>query len=394
MRDDDWEEVDPEAYLFAHWRQKQEHAETLGPGEDTQDSFLVRWNALLELSPKERIRELAKSRERLDAARQTPSDLSESAKLVVDVTEMAFLVNRTSMGTNKAGHTAEDRALVKETEAIIRSVVEMLAESRLAVTLFQTVQDRSNGHTLRHVVRVFTLMVGFLLSYNQLHSQGLGQKLRKAFSPLRRDAYRRLLPSLADNWMTSDNLVRLPALSVKQIREYALGALLHDVGKIMDLDYFESATNYDRDKTESHPILGCGLFLRTYGTAHEEARYIIGDHHNYLFHPDGYGLTRWERKRGQRVPLAPECSITDTLGVYLGGAALGFLPVEICSLIDVYDALTDPTRTYKKSLTPGQTVPFIETNFVAVGKIDPILFQLFVDYLKSNGLEAMDVGIS
>ena len=386
MSDDDWEEINPETYLFAHWRQKEEPLDGSEPPPPGQDAFIVRWNALLELSPKERLRELAKSREQFETGKQKELEPAERAKLVVDVTEMAFLVNRTTMGTNSAQLSPEDRALVKETETIIRSVVEMIGESRSAASLFQAVQKRSNGHTLGHVVRVFVLMVGFLLHYNKLHNEGLNHKLRKDFSPRLRDAYRRLLPNLSDNWMTTANLVRLPALSVPQIREYALGALLHDVGKVMDLEYFENDTHYDREKIENHPILGCGLFLRTYGTAHEAARYIIGDHHNYLFHPDGYGLTRWERKRGTRVLPAYQCSVADSLEVYTSGLALCFLPIEVCGLIDVYDALTDQTRAYKVPMEPEEAVRFMQNQFILPGKIDPILFGLFVDYLKSLGI--------
>jgi len=378
----DWDEVSPEDYVFAHWVQKEspEAPRTDAP----QDAFLVRWNALLELSPRQRILELAKSRGQFEEQRRSETDLKVKAQMVVGITEMAFLVNRATMGTNKGEPGAEDQALVKETHAIIRSVVEMLADSRLAQSLFQVVQLRSNGHTLGHVVRVFATMVDFLVFYNRCHNQGLIQKLRKAFPTKYAQAYRKRLPHLADNWVTSDNLVRLPALSVAKIREYALGALLHDIGKITDLAYFEQGSGYDREKIEQHPILGCGLFLRTYGTSHEEARYIIGDHHNYLFHPDGYGLTRWERKRSQRVLPPPRCVISDTLGAFTDGTAMGFLPAELCSIIDVYDALTDPTRIYKVPLSPAEAVQFIDSDFLAVGKVDPILFSLFQDYLASR----------
>jgi HD-GYP domain-containing protein (c-di-GMP phosphodiesterase class II) len=55
------------------------------------------------------------------------------------------------------------------------------------------------------------------------------------------------------------------------------------------------------------------------------------------------------------------------------------------AIIDIYDAMTDASRTYKKPMSPLEAVKFIEEKQVGAGKLDPILFDLFVDFLREKG---------
>ena len=377
--------------VYAVPRQWGPETGTLEPAQqqllsEQENAFFVRWNELMAQSPRERIRELAKTRLEFEDRYREASTGAEKVKILASAIETTFLVNRASMGLNKVGLSDDDQDLVRETTAIVQSVVAMVMESHLAVTLFQTFRSLSSGQTLNHIVRVFSTMVAFLVFYNDLHSRGLLSKLRGVFAEHYREAYTKLLPGLPESLCTLDNLVRLPALPEHKLRTYALGALMHDIGKVMDLGYFENGATYDPVRIKQHPILGSGLFQRTYGNKYEDARYIVGDHHNYLFHKDGYGLTRWERLRGHQPVQTAKCSISDTLEVYASGQSLGFLPVEICGLVDVYDALTDPGRVYKDVHEPVEAVEFMEANFLRAHKFDPVVFDLFVDFLRSMGV--------
>ena len=362
---------------------RQWHA-TPGP---SNDSFLIRWNSLLELTPEQRIAELTRSRGDFEQKITTVSDPQQRARLIIDIVETTFLVNRSTMSLNGESTRPEEQVLISQTMAIIDSVLQILEESELSTTLFQTLQTLSNGQTLGHIVRVFTLLSGFLVFYGQQHQKGLVQKVRLTFASRYRAHYRRLLPGLSDSLLTSDNLVRLPSLTKGQLRTFALGALMHDIGKIMDLDYFETKVEYDPVKIRQHPILGSGLFLRTYGLKYEEARFIVGDHHNYLFQPDGYGLTRWDRMRSGRPVREPVCCVGNTLEVFTSGEALTFLPIEMTAIADIYDALVDPSRQYKKPMPPPQAVVAMEEGFRNRLKLDPILFDVFMDFLRERGQE-------
>lgn len=347
-------------------------------------SFLTRWNSLLDLSPEERIERLASARADFEAARGTSADTETLAPWAAGLTETAFLVNRASIALGGPG--AGSPALVAETVAVVRAVLQLIEDNPRAVAVIRNLASPSGSQTLDHIVRVFTLVSGFELHLRRIHSAGLAARLRVAFPAHYLPAYRDLLPRLGPGWLRSDNVVRLPALTAEQIRIHALGALLHDIGMVHDLDYFETSTRYDEATIRRHPLLGAGLFLRTYGTAYDDARTVIAEHHNSLFHPEGYGVLRLELQRSGREPQ-PQCSVADTLVLYQSGAALCYLPVEVCALADIYDALTQPHRPTQKAITPAEALELMQSRFVREKRLDPVLFDLWTDYLGTLGVE-------
>lgn len=374
-------------FALAHQWAESEPEVVPEPRSSGLDSFLARWSELLDQPPEVRLANLSKQRHEFEQHLSQPqldqAGLEEATEFAAGLAESTFLVNRVSMAIEKTALSALDKGLVDETAAVVRSVLSLVEANPASVALFRRFEHGSGSHTLDHIVRVFALVAGFLLWYNRVHRAGLVPRLRSVFEDHYRTTYTRLLPKLGEAWMRSDNVVRLPALADERIRVQALGALLHDIGKAQDLEYFEHGEGHRQDIIERHVVLGSGLFLRTYGTAFEEARAVIGEHHNYLFHPDGYGLFRWERQRTGRPAPEPRCCVADTWQAYASGESLGFLPVEVCSLADVYDALTDSTRAYKAPLDSEGALKFMAQSFVGQGKLDPVLFDLFVDYLRT-----------
>ena len=348
-----------------------------------KDAFQVRWAELMEMTASERVQELSQQRENFEAKINAAASPEQRVALASEIAETAFLINRACLSLNKNGGDSQDATLVAETLAITSSVLALIMETPLAVSLFRTFQAKTQSPTLAHVTRVFAMATGFLLYYNRQRQAGLAAKIRIVFPQEYAPIYRQIFPSLNESWIKADNLIRLPTLSQDQIRIQALGALLHDVGKVTDLDYFDGSAPKDDFKIRMHPITGAGIFLRTYGTNYEDAMYIVGDHHNYLFNPEGYGLTQWERNRSQRVTPAPQCCLADSLATYTSGEALSYFPVEMCALVDVYDALSDPSRQYRRSLSSYQALAFMNETFVKTHKLDPVLFDVFIDYLRT-----------
>ncbi len=357
-----------------------------------RDPFFVRWRALLEMMPEERVKNFRQKRLEFETKIREERDPVARAKLIAAVTETAFLVNKACMSLEKTRLDQVDHDLVHETILVIQSVLSTIEESQLASSLLLTLRSLSTGQTVDHVVRVFATASAFLLYLRKLHSNHLVARMRSTFAQVYKPYYRRLLPRVSDGALTADNLVRLRGISMDEVREFSLGILLHDLGKTMDLAYFEGPQAYDAARVRQHVLLGSGLFLRTYGQKYEAARYIIGDHHNYLFHPDGYGLTRWDRSRGGGAAKKPECCVGATLEGFQSGETLTFLPIEVCAVVDVYDALTDPYRTYQKARDPQGAVGLMTEEFVAQGKMDPVIFDLFVGFLKAMGIDLPQLG--
>ena len=63
---------------------------------------------------------------------------------------------------------------------------------------------------------------------------------------------------------------------------------------------------------------------------------------------------------------------------------MAFFPAKLLEIIDVFDALTDPNRVYKKPLTTEEALELMQKQFVEDNlKLDPILLDLFMEYQRS-----------
>lgn len=364
--------------LDKEWKQK------LFAASDPMDALL---EELEEETPEERAKAVGALKTALAELKSQGAEPMVKARTIMDTVARTFLLNKASLKLKPVEVTVHERSLAKDSTAIVATALEMAEDPQLVSGLFSAFQELSNGQTINHVVRVFASYTGFLRYYNTQHQQRLSQTLRRVFSSVYLDAYRRLLPDLDDHLMNSDHLLQLPALDPFALKEYALGAFLHDIGKMGNIDYFESDAAYDAQQIRQHVFLSAGLILMNYGNEHNGARLLAGDHHNALGHSGGYGVTRLERERGMRAAVAPLRCLSGEPDGFVSGEALGWLPVEMLAVADVYDAMIDDSRAYKKPMTPAQAVVFLEDTMVAQGKLDPVLVDLYIDYLRAQCLD-------
>lgn len=349
------------------------------------DPYAAKLELMLSLSAQERLEQVQGIRIALQALAQSGVPAMEKAKTIVSAVEQTFLINKASLKLKKIDIGIAEKTIALETREIVNQVVDIVEESQLTASLFECFKSLANGQTLNHIVRVFSMMTSFLHYYNSLHHNRLGQNLRLVFAPSYLTAYKALLPNLLPQYYVSDNLLQLPFIENTDLKEYALGAFLHDIGKMANLDYFESDAEYSSQEVRQHVFLSAGLIIMNFGVDHEAARLIAGDHHNALFHKDGYSVTRLERQKGiRKIEEAIRC-ICATTEDYHAGLALGFLPTEMCAVVDIYDAMTDSSRAYKNALSPEQALEYMSEQPVKAGKLDPVLFDIFVDFLQSCG---------
>jgi hypothetical protein len=305
----------------------------------------------------------------------------------METVSRTFLLNKASLKPKALDVGPAERSVAEDTQSIVSSALEMSEDPALAAGLFAGFQGLSNGQTINHVLRVFTSYNGFLRYFNVQHQARSVQTLRRVFLPVYGDRYRKLLPDLAPHLMTSDQVLQLRAFEPHELREYSLGAFLHDIGKVGNLDYFESDAGYDPNQIRQHVFLGAGLILMNYGVDHEGARLLAGDHHNALGHPGGYGVTRLEREKGLRPPQETVRVLSASAEGFISGQALGWLPTEMLAVADVYDAMTDDSRSYKKPMSPAEAAAFLDDTMAAQGKLDSVLVDLYIDFLRDRGLD-------
>ena len=372
-------EKDQKQFLVERDWAAQAFAET-----DRMDALLA---PLVQLDPQERTQAVSALRTTLAELKVKKAEPMAKAQVIMDTVSQVFLLNKASLKLKVSDVTVHEKTLARDTDAIMGTALELAEDPALMAGLFSCFRDLSNGQTINHVLRVFTSYTGFLRRYQGWHQGGLPRNLRKVFPSVYRKTYDAVLPGLDDRLMTSDQLLQLPDLGFLDQKEFTLGAFLHDIGKMGNIDYFESDLAYDAEQIQQHVFLGAGLILMNYGNSHDGARMLAGDHHNALGHSGGYGLTRLERDRGMRKPVSPLRVLGSDSRSFVSGESLGWLPVEMLAVVDVYDAMTDNSRSYKKGMTPAEAVAFLEDTMVAAGKLDPLLVDLYVDDLRLRGVE-------
>lgn len=347
------------------------------------DPFDVKLQAYGALPAAERTKEITNIRKKIEEMKKTDVHPMAKAKAIMDAIDESFVINKASLKLNKAEVTVQERMVASETQAVVSAALGMVEEVEMSVMLFEAFKSLSNGQTLNHIGRVFGTMASFMHYYNTLHQKRIAQSIRLIFDDMYLDSYRVILPKLENHLFVSDNLVPLPRIDPPSMKEYALGAFLHDMGKIANLDYFESNAEYNSKEIRQHVFLSSGLILMNYGVEHEKARLMAGDHHNALFHKDGYGVTRLEREKGMRKLDEVQRCIGIDADDFMSGRSLGFLPTEMLAIADIYDAMTDSSRVYKKTMNPTEALVFMNEKPLAKGMIDPILFDIFVDFIRT-----------
>lgn len=144
-------------------------------------------------------------------------------------------------------------------------------------------------------------------------------------------------------------------LKRKDLEELALGALLHDVGKIMIgqeiLDKPGKLTKEEFEEIKKHPIYSYNILSREEDVT-ETPRMIAYSHHERY---DGRGYPR--KLAGDEIPPV----------------------VTLTSLADVYDALTT-NRPYRKSLLPHEAMRIIISQTYSDFSVD--LVRVFLKTLS------------
>ncbi len=288
---------------------------------------------------------------------------------------------------------SQNKELMRVTKDLVVDIVKVLSKNPETQDIFDNLKHFSEGGTSAHSNRVFVMFTDFIRYYNnQLNEPSFVSKMRKKFSSEYKDLYQAVL----DKYNGDKEIDRLEdaiesglgRLSESEMLNLPVAALLHDIGKIKDIDYFESANARDFERIQRHLFNGFYLITKMIDIPNDMA-YTIGFHHEY--YGLGYGPfksiydKRKETDPRWRVPYVMSYNVESVLDC----KALGYFPAKVIEAIDVYDALMDPARKYRKggSFTSEGALELMETEFVqAHTKLDPIVFYLFKSYVNSEQL--------
>ncbi|WP_304332077.1 HD-GYP domain-containing protein [Brachyspira innocens] len=290
----------------------------------------------------------------------------------------------------------ENQEITETTTNLVTTIVDMLSKNTETQKVFDELRNYSDGGVMSHSNRVFISYVNFMAFYNNLiNRRHLVHKIRTSYTNkykkfyeqveamFRKDTIRKNLATVED---CIDKGIKI--IEEREMNLYSVGALLHDIGKVKDLDYFEGANGRDYERIKKHLFNSYALVSQT-SEYPLEVILTVALHHEYY----GLGYGPYDHLYKLKLAKDPHFQIQRIM-TYDAKAideceAFAYFPAKMLEIIDVYDALIDPARKYRggKTFTPEEALNIMREDFVEKHvKLDPILYDVFVEFL-SNSIE-------
>jgi len=356
------------------------------------DGFGANYTTFAELSEPERLERMNQCKNRLlTLIAQKPRQEQLITETLVETTQDVILHNHTALmeALSLAENDAKDKTqnLVESTRDIVKASSQLISANIFNDELMDTLVSKSNGTIIQHMTRVYLKGLAFLSYYNKLVStSSFINKLRSVFSDNYILFYRSLLPHLHLEDITLEKvfLGGMRAIPEQIFFNWAIGFMVHDIGKASAVEYHEGEGAYNRDLVMEHVKVGYNSIINKTNYP-REAGLIAGCHHEYYGDPSGYGIYRagLEIYRKKNPQIKQDYCIAYEVEPITNYQTLAFFPAKILEIIDVFDSLTDPNRKYRKALTTDAALSMMEEEFVNKNhKLDIILFELFLRFIN------------
>jgi hypothetical protein len=236
---------------------------------------------------------------------------------------------------------------------------------------------------------VFLIGLEFLTYFNKLiTTTSMISKLRITYPSKYRSFYRSLMPNISGDDLTLERVFRdgMRAIAPELLLHWAVGFLLHDVGKAANVEYHEGHAAYNRDIVIQHVMLGYDAIIHktNYPRA---AGLITGYHHEYYGDQSGYGSLRnyLETYKKMYPGAKPDHCMAYDLGPVLDYKAYAYFPAKILEIVDIYDSIIDPNRSYRKALSSYEALHMMRQEFIEKHHmIDAVLFDIFCAFIKEK----------
>lgn len=290
----------------------------------------------------------------------------------------------------------ENQEITETTTNLVTTIVDMLSKNTETQKVFDELRNYSDGGVMSHSNRVFISYVNFMAFYNNLiNRRHLVHKIRTSYTNKYKKFYEQVeamfsKDTIRKNLATVEDCIDkgIKIIEEREMNLYSVGALLHDIGKVKDLDYFEGANGRDYERIKKHLFNSYALVSQT-SEYPLEVILTVALHHEYY----GLGYGPYDHLYKLKLAKDPHFQIQRIM-TYDAKAideceAFAYFPAKMLEIIDVYDALIDPARKYRggKTFTPEEALNIMREDFVEKHvKLDPILYDVFVEFL-SNSIE-------
>ncbi|WP_300711315.1 hypothetical protein [uncultured Brachyspira sp.] len=268
--------------------------------------------------------------------------------------------------------------LSKMIQLLVYEITTIISSKEYEIdNIFDNLDALKSDTTIGHINRIFITNIEAINFFNNKLNHGAASRLRidfkKNYYKFSDRIYQRY--HLINNANTLDSNVKLGVRKIENytINDAAIGILIHDISLDKERDYIP-LPNEEKDNHSIKDYAFAKYFMR----GNEGAVLTVSLHHEYYSY--GYGLfTELYKAALRRNPNHEiEYIISYDYKDILTLQSLTYLPAKILEVIDVYDTLT---KSMNKN--PKEAVLFMKENFLEKDiKIDPIITDSFIDYLK------------
>ena len=321
---------------------------------------------------------------------------AEAIRYILDIiTQLTFierinLIHLVNASKDKINQTYFDNLEYYDTQIaandLILSITKLVEKIYPNISLFYGFDNFDCRNVIGHGNRVFIIFIEFLLYYNDQIDNHLNLKTIINFNKKFKSFYENVFEKYKiekTNVKFNDIFKNgLKKISIENIASFAAGAFWHDVVKVKELDYLNinKSKEYAR-KSTSHAIKGY-QFLKLFRNYNDNISLIVGMHHEYYGY--GNGVIEIINKRfNENKILNPSSLISDSADDIQTLQSLAFFPAKVLEIIDLFDTTVMPQKSYgRKDMKTEDAVKLIYDNYIVKEtQLDPILFELFVDFL-------------
>jgi hypothetical protein len=345
----------------------------------------------LVLSHNHRMRGYIDERRRFD-----PTLMKEVGNIFAE----AMCVNKVSLMQNLESRVDPKhlQQIITGTVMLVDGLVKLMASGRASFRDLAALGHIQTGSvTLNHMNRMlirFTSLLFFYNSYFQKYSNDV-KRFRAHFND-------RFYPYYNKKTQGSQKISLeivfkggiAPVLDRSVFNDFLVGGFFHDIGKLPEIHYHDGTEAFDRRKASRHVFDGYNMLVES-GYVSNSAVAVALLHHDYYGSPKGYRQldtfqSRFvDRRKDNRDTVFTHYFISYNVKDVGFGAAYSYFPVKMIEILDIFDAMTDAEKGYRKEpLTPDRALELIRKEHLDGDHlgVDPILFNIIVDFLYTSGI--------
>jgi|GEM_PF-544404 len=311
----------------------------------------------------------------------------ESLIRMVEVMANTFYANYANLEDNLSTDNVKNNlfGVYIKTEWIVKILIDFFKNDK-SWKNYKLIKEINTGSlTIDNMCKALLWFIGFGLYYNDYVDQGLFTKnIRGNFKEKLVRHYHRRLPDLN---ITIETVIKggFRRINVeKDLLQYAIGALLYDIGKVPFISYHDGEEAYDHEMVKVHVLTGYNMILKTQKYSFPVVA-MAAFHHEYYGGKGSYNFAApiMGKLTGKKLDYSNvRYFLTYDEKEFKNGDALSFFPCKVIEIIDVFLALTG-----RKKMSYLEAFKVMKTDFVARNlQLDPLLLEMFLDFIGSCGI--------